>query len=322
MKRFLMVLFAMVMIPYVTTLAWTGSKGSAKLYEAEGQDILSGDLPSDGRVVIVQMGEKELEIPMEEFLVSAVAAQIPASYGIETVKAQTVLTRTWILREMDGGKEIYEEELDLDVLTREQMKKKWGEKNFAAYYGKLRQAAEETAGQAVYYEGTFIEPFFCLASAEKTRSGGEAWPYLRMAESPGDVEAEGYLTVKDFSAKKFASLINDIPGAVRVSQEEIPETIQIAERDEAGYVTQIQIGKKTYGGEEIARALGLPSACFQIEEAEGQIRATGKGSGHGYGLSQAGAGMLEREGAGYKEILQHYFQNIEIKQAEKTGSSE
>ena len=55
MKRFFMLLFAMVMIPYVTTLAWTGR-------------------------IRTDVGES---IPTEEFLVGMVAAEIPAEYGIE-----------------------------------------------------------------------------------------------------------------------------------------------------------------------------------------------------------------------------------------------
>ena len=53
MKRFLVMLFAMVMIPYVTTLAWTGR------------------IRTDAGV----------EVPAEEFLVGVVAAEIPAEYG-------------------------------------------------------------------------------------------------------------------------------------------------------------------------------------------------------------------------------------------------
>ena len=75
MKRFFMLLFAMVMIPYVTTLAWTGR-------------------------IRTDVGES---IPTEEFLVGMVAAEIPAEYGIETMKAQAVLARTYVYRIVDPG---------------------------------------------------------------------------------------------------------------------------------------------------------------------------------------------------------------------------
>ena len=83
MKRFLVMLLAMVMIPYVTTLAWTG-----RIWTDAG-----------------------VEVPAEEFLVGVVAAEIPAEYGIETLKAQAVLARTYIYRLVDPGMERIREEI-------------------------------------------------------------------------------------------------------------------------------------------------------------------------------------------------------------------
>ena len=90
------------------------------------------------------------------------------------------------------------------------------------------------------------------------------------------------------------------------------ETLQIVERDEAGYVLQIQAGAKTYGGEEIREALRFPSDCYEFSEYDGKLQAVCRGIGDGYGFSQAGANELEKEGTPYQELLFHYFQNVEI----------
>ena len=82
MKRFFMVLWMTVMIPYVTTLAWTGRIRT----------------------------DTGAEVPAEEFLTGVVAAEIPAEYGIETLKAQAVLARTYIYRLVDPGMERIREE--------------------------------------------------------------------------------------------------------------------------------------------------------------------------------------------------------------------
>jgi len=84
------------------------------------------------------------------------------------------------------------------------------------------------------------------------------------------------------------------------------------ERDSAGYVKQVLIGQKTYTGEEVQYALGLPSACYTFEEISGKIRAVCKGVGHGYGFAQFGANELAREGKTYLELLGYYFQNVEV----------
>lgn len=88
-----------VMIPYVTTLAWTGRIRT----------------------------DTGTEVPAEEFLTGVVAAEIPAEYGIETLKAQAVLARTYIYRLVDPGLErIREEELDIDCLSMREMEKNGG----------------------------------------------------------------------------------------------------------------------------------------------------------------------------------------------------
>ena len=37
-----------------------------------------------------------------------------------------------------------------------------------------------------------------------------------------------------------------------------------------------------------------------------------KGFGHGVGMSQVGADTLAKQGASYKDIIQHYYTGVEI----------
>ena len=171
MKRFFMVLWMTVMIPYVTTLVWTGRIRT----------------------------DTGTEVPAEEFLTGVVAAEIPAEYGIETLKAQAVLARTYIYRLVDPGLErIREEELDIDCLSMREMEKRWGKEHFREYYGKIRTAVQETEGLVAEYDGELIEPFYCEASAGKTRELA-AYPYIRSVESPGDLGAGEFLCVRTFT---------------------------------------------------------------------------------------------------------------------------
>lgn len=353
----------MVMIPYVTSLAWTGFLGVGE--NAVGAGVFAPDVSSDAgmpgegapwdgsgggtpdvgapgdenggrtpgadapggesgeagmmsgipgageKFVVSDRDGREVKISLEDFLTGALAAQIPADYGEETLKAQAVLARTWIYGLMNGRTEINEEELDMDVRTRAQMETAWGD-DFAVYYGKIRQAVRDTAGEALTYEGVCITPFFCRAAAGKTRDGGAEYPYLFQAESPGDLEVKNFFQAFSFTPAEAAKIVNAIPDAVPVSEKDLPSKIQIVERDGAGYVLKLQIGGKTYSGETVQYAFGLPSACYSFEEQDGKLRILCKGIGHGYGFSQAGASVLEQEGNGYRELLFHYFQNVEI----------
>lgn len=330
MKRFLMVLMIMVMLPYVTTMAWTGRIGGGDFTGFEelagagqggsqgssgtgaGQDGSQGSgLTAGRRYVAVERNGRTMEIPAEDFLVHALAAQIPADFGPETLKAQAVLARTYIYREMDGAETIPEEALDMDALSGAQMEELWGGACQENYH-RLQEAVSATGGLYLAYEGAPAEGFFCRAASGRTRAGGQAHPCLRQAESPGDLLADGYLSIAVFAPEDLARRVSAIPGAVSVDADRLPEELQVAERDEAGYVLQVQIGPKTYSGEEVQYALGLSSPCFYFDELQGKIRVTCKGIGHGYGFSQAGASALEKEGLGFEALLDHYFQNVEI----------
>ena len=310
MKRFLTVLMIMVMIPYVTTMAWTGRIGGGdftgfeELAGAGGEGSQGGSLGTDGngaagrRYVAVEREGKVSRVPAEDFLVHVLAAQIPADFGPETLKAQAVIARTYIYR-------------DMDAVSGAQMEELWGG-TYQEDYSRIREAVSATSGLYLAYEGEPAEVFFCRAASGATRPGGQEHPCLRQAESPGDLLADGYLSIAVFTPEDLARRVSAIPGAVSPDADRLLEEIQVAERDGAGYVVQIQIGPKTYSGEEVQYALGLSSPCFYFDELQGKIRVTCKGIGHGYGFSQAGASALEKEGLGFEALLDHYFQNVEI----------
>ena len=275
MKRFLTVLMIMVMIPYVTTMAWTGRIGGGdftgfeELAGAGGEGSQGGSLGTDGngaagrRYVAVEREGKVSRVPAEDFLVHVLAAQIPADFGPETLKAQAVIARTYIYREMDGAEEIPEEALDMDALSGAQMEELWGG-TYQEDYSRIREAVSATSGLYLAYEGEPAEVFFCRAASGATRSGGQEHPCLRQAESPGDLLADGYLSIAVFTPEDLARRVSAIPGAVSPDADRLLEEIQVAERDGAGYVVQIQIGPKTYSGEEVQYALGLSLSLIHI----------------------------------------------------------
>ena len=83
--------------------------------------------------------------------------------------------------------------------------------------------------------------------------------------------------------------------------------------DAQGYVMNLQVSEISFSAEEAALALGIPSLWFRLEDYADTIRVIAKGIGHGYGMSQYGAQAMAKENKSYKEILHHYYQNVEIK---------
>ena len=59
------------------------------------------------------------------------------------------------------------------------------------------------------------------------------------------------------------------------------------------------------------RLFDLNSANFTLSIGE-KVTIRTKGYGHGVGMSQYGARAMALEGAGYEEILKHYYTGVEI----------
>lgn len=288
-----------LLIPYVVTLALAGTiRGEEKQVE-----LISG------KTVLTRQGRA---VDVEEYLIGVVGRQMPADYGAEALKAQAVVARTYIYKQMGDSGEIGEEELNLEYLEEKQLEAMWGSGKFVEYYKNIQEAVEATSQMVMSYEGALIDPLFHRASAGKTRAGDEYHPYLESVESLRDVEAEGYLSMPSWEPEAFVAAINQITGGGDLTSGQVPEGIQLIEKDGAGYVKNIQIGNHAYSGEEVQAALGLSSACFTLEGYEGRIRAVCKGIGHGYGMSQYGARAMAEEGKTAEEILSWYFKNIDL----------
>ncbi|MCI8513021.1 MAG: SpoIID/LytB domain-containing protein [Lachnospiraceae bacterium] len=287
------------LFPYVFTLIYHGKA-----------DPISEELPKSGRSVLLADGKTLVDL--EQFVLYMAAAQIPEDYGAEALKCQAVLARTYLYREMGEERTIEAGELGAAYLDEAGMEKLWGNR-YSENRRKYEEAVLATEGQTLRYEGAYLSGVFHRISAGTTRDGGEAFPYLKAMESPEDIQAEGYLSVRTLSFSEAAkALAAQAGGGFSLSSETLLSQLQIVKRDGAGYVEEVLAGVRTFSGDEIASAFGLPSPCFSWEEYGGNLRITCKGQGHGYGLSQWGAKIKGENGYTYREILSFYFPGAEI----------
>jgi stage II sporulation protein D len=98
--------------------------------------------------------------------------------------------------------------------------------------------------------------------------------------------------------------------------------IAVQERGKSHRVTELLItGTETQAivkGLKIRWVLGLRDTLFTLDKEYGDGEQvtyfifTGKGWGHGVGLCQVGAFRMAQAGAGYKDILKKYYQDIKI----------
>lgn len=234
---------------------------------------------------------------LEEYLVGVVAAEMPAAYGEEALKAQAVAARTYALREIEANPNVDYGALGQAHISRDIMKERWGG-SYDALYKKVSGAVSSTRGIVALYGGKPILAAFCASSSGKTEDSGNVWnvslPYLKSVDSHWD-------NVSESRAFTEAELISALGG--------VPEIIG---RTQAGYVKTVSAGGKILSGAAVREKLNLKSACFDIVHKDGAFYINTRGYGHGVGMSQTGAGQMAAEGADFEEILTHYYNGCEI----------
>jgi stage II sporulation protein D len=61
-------------------------------------------------------------------------------------------------------------------------------------------------------------------------------------------------------------------------------------------------------GNDFRTALNLRSTLFSVAISSGNVNITGRGYGHGIGMSQWGAHNMATQGYSYQQILGHFYQ--------------
>lgn len=262
-----------------------------------------------------------MNMTMREYLIGAVMAEMPATYEVETLKAQAVIAHTYALRrisletlnptaELMGAYISNDSSVYQAFFTPEQGKAFYGEA-YDEYRLKIENAVDSVYPEALYYDGEPISAAFHSISCGKTDSALDVWgtdiPYLTSVDSSFDCEAPTFYSESVFTSDEIRSKFED-------TDPDCPddELITISDYTEGGYVRSALVGGYTYSGNEIRTALGLRSASFSVEYKDNNYVFTAKGNGHGVGLSQYGANSLAKEGKSYREILSYYYSETTI----------
>ncbi len=264
------------------------------------------------------------EIGWTDCLAGILAKEVPEDFGEEAMKAQAVVIRTQIYRELESsGDKI----LTLERMTLEEMKKQWGQEKALDYYNKYIRAVEQTDDTVLMYGDGYAWTPFHQSSSGMTRSaaevmGTEEFPYVAVRECPDDKEADNEIQVFTFSYEEIQAACRDfLVAADDGEQAEKGYTFadfEIQEYDSAGYVSRLRIGDTVCTGDQFRDALDLPSSCFSFSELrEGKagsgIKITTAGNGHGLGMSLWTAEKMDEDGSTYEEILSFFFEGTKLR---------
>ena len=257
---------------------------------------------------------------MEDYIIGVVAAEMPALFADEALKAQAVAARTYAVNQMQNSNLTIEQMIDSGgqaYITQEEMHTKWGT-SFEQYYNKIETAVLSTQGEIMVYNDEPILAVFHAISCGKTEEAENVWndalPYLKSVDSSVDKGSSEYTYETTLPVKTVVALLQKAHSDLKLYDGSLKEQMQIIDRTEAGYINTMQIGNRVFTGREVRELLGLRSSDFTVKQDGDNMIFTTEGYGHGAGMSQYGADCMAKDGKTYKEILTYYYTGIEFKE--------
>ena len=245
------------------------------------------------------------KVKLENYVIGVVAAEMPATFSLESLKAQAVAARTFAYKKIINNKLTFDNlvsDKGQSYISQETMKNKW-ENKYDEYYEKISNAVLSTKGEVITYNGEVINSYYFSLSNGKTEDSRNVFgelKYLISVESPWDKNVNSYSYEISYSLEDFKSKLN------------IDENIEINEikRTSTDHVDYIVINNRRYSGVDFRKLLNLRSTDFILDIDNNGVKIITRGYGHGVGMSQYGANAMAKEGKNYKEILQYYYKDV------------
>jgi stage II sporulation protein D len=270
-------------------------------------------------------------VPLEEYIKGVVAAEMPAEFGLEALKAQAVAARTYAYGRM---KKIYFSKVDshsdaavcTDSTHCQAWKSKkaaidnWGFFSGMKYWNKIARAVKETENTIITYNNVVINPVFHSNSGGKTENTEEVWEgspvaYLKSVTSEGEDNSKDYKSSILISKKDFYNKLKEAYPEFKINMKNILKNIKITAVTTGGRVKTIKVGNVILKGTEVRTILSLRSANFSINDEDADsLKITTIGYGHGVGMSQWGANYLSKSGFSCEEIIKWYYTGVELSQ--------
>lgn len=321
------VIIVIIFIPAMLVLPFSDNQMSGKLAEnieqkETSQGIKKNPTEEAVEVAVYRTASKEIQkLPLESYLIGVVAAEMPADFEKEALKAQALTARTYIVNQLiennrlglPDDADVSDSEMHQVYKNDQELKALWGS-DYSWKMKKITEAVQETSGQILTYEGNPITATFFSTSNGYTENSEDYWkaayPYLKSVSSPWDANSPKFhnkvvMTVADFERKLGVNVSNS------------SQIGTVIERTSGKRVGIVEIGGKKLTGKQIREKLNLKSSDFDWERQGNQITITTKGYGHGVGMSQYGANGMAQEGKNYEQIVKYYYKGVAIQPSNK-----
>lgn len=265
-------------------------------------------------VYMHETGEKKT-MKMEDYIAGVVAGEMKPEWPVNALAAQAIIARTFTVEaiETKGGVKERGTQASTDI------------KEFQAYSEKavndnVRKAVQMTRGMVAVYQGKPIKAWFHASAGGKTATAKEGLayneaepPYIHSVASPDD------LAPADVKSWEASFTKEEVIAAIAKTGKKINDisSMEISQKGPSGRAVMIKVnGKEEVQAPPLRVALDstkLKSMLLDnIEVSEDHVTFSGKGYGHGVGMSQWGANKMAVEGKKPEDIITHYFKGVTV----------
>ncbi|CFX03300.1 Sporulation stage II, protein D firmicutes [Syntrophomonas zehnderi OL-4] len=245
-----------------------------------------------------------ITMDLEDYIVGTVAAEMPASFAMEALRAQAVCARTYALKRMIEkhpyplGADLSDDINSCQAFREVQSQNKMGQQNLK----KIMEAVNSTRGEILLYNSEPIDALYHSTCGGRTE-GIESIAYLRSVKCKYCRDSPYYKKTCTVGNENVNRVVGDLGYKMN---------IKVVTQTPSGRANELSInGKKVYAA-RLRKELNLPSQWLELSIGDRQTRITTHGYGHGIGLCQYGANGLAKSGKNYQQILKYYYNDVEI----------
>lgn len=253
------------------------------------------------------------EMDAETYLMGVVAGEMRNDWPLEALKAQAILARTFTMKFINDKSSAYNNaDISTDITEAQAY-------NADAVNERIRKAVNETRGMVMIADGEFPYAWFHSHSGGVTELPSKALEYEEdpgyLASVKSDEPDDAPEDIKNWTAAFSFDQVRSACKAVGVELENI-ESFKIGEVGESGRAVSFVVNGKEVSAPSFRLHIGaskLKSTLIDsVKIQDENVIFTGRGFGHGVGMSQWGALKMADEGKSAEEIIHHYYNGVEL----------
>jgi stage II sporulation protein D len=256
-------------------------------------------------------------IGLEDYLKGVVPSEMPVHWNLEALKVQAVAARSYslsLIQDRRRGKSS-QDGFDVDDTVL-----------FQAYKGlneatkNTNSAVNLTRGEVMVHQGRVVQAYFSADAGGFTESAKNAWGTdLGFAQAKKEPFPWTSLPVTAWRKAVSKIRLNDLLNLTGLSAGTgvVNLNIYASQLNSSGRVKSVQVmnsaGKTKNLSVAKVERVGLRSRLFKISSNNPTV-ISGRGYGHGVGLSQWGARLLTQAPYlwNYRKVLEYYYSDSDL----------